>query len=232
VAGSFEALYASEWQAVWALLPVPAFFLVYWLGAGRRRAAGSGVPEAGFVAAYCGIFAVATLVDPISGGPVAHRLPDAAATALMFLFVWLGDFWVLALVFALARVPGALRRAVPWAFAVPALDLLLYFILLRSLWPGVPGQVLWLIHEFAFLSLALWLRAAWLPSRAEPEPTGHRRFLRRALGYAALYYALWVTADLLILAGFDAGWALRIVPNQLYYAFWVPFVFFSFFRRS
>ena len=38
-------------------------------------------------------------------------------------------------------------------------------------------------------------------------------------------------AGKIILAGFDEGWALRMVPNQLYYAFWVPFAWFAFFAR-
>ena len=46
---------------------------------------------------------------------------------------------------------------------------------------------------------------------------------------SAIYYALWAVADVLILAGRDVGWALRIVPNQLYYAFWVPVVWWLFF---
>jgi hypothetical protein len=49
------------------------------------------------------------------------------------------------------------------------------------------------------------------------------------LAFAATYYALWAFADALILAGFDAGWALRMLPNQLYYALSVPFVFFAYF---
>jgi hypothetical protein len=37
-------------------------------------------------------------------------------------------------------------------------------------------------------------------------------------------------ADLLIVVGgLDLGWAIRIVPNQLYYSFWVPFAYWRFF---
>ena len=32
-----------------------------------------------------------------------------------------------------------------------------------------------------------------------------------------------------ILAGSDLGWALRVIPNQLYYSFCVPFVWWRFF---
>ena len=52
--------------------------------------------------------------------------------------------------------------------------------------------------------------------------------LRRVLGYVAVYYALWASADVLILyGGLDVGWLLRVVPNQLYYAFFVPFAWWT-----
>ena len=51
------------------------------------------------------------------------------------------------------------------------------------------------------------------------------------LAYVAVYYALWGIADALILAGFDAGWGLRVLPNQLYYSFWVPVAWTWFFSR-
>jgi hypothetical protein len=52
------------------------------------------------------------------------------------------------------------------------------------------------------------------------------------VAWAGVYYALWAAADVLILAGVDAGWLLRCVPNQLYYGFTVPFVWWRFFSRS
>jgi hypothetical protein len=233
VPASFELFYASELQGTWAQLPVPLLFLVYLALAGRRRAAASGRPEAGFVAAYCALFAVETLLDPVLGGPVSRwlGLAPTAQALVMFGFVWLGDLRVTGLVFRLGRAPRPWLRGAVWATLAPAADLALYFGLLRGLWPEVPGQVLWVVHETAFLALVLWMRALLVPRLADREPAGHRRFLRRALAYVAVYYALWLAADLLILAGVDAGWALRLLPNQLYYAFWTPFVFFAFFTR-
>lgn len=230
---SFEAFYATELQGTWLQLPVPALFLAYLALAGRKRSERAARPDAGFVVAYCAVFSLETLVDPVLGGPVVRwlGLSASAASSIAFGFVWLGDFRVTALVFRLVRAPRPWLRAALFATLVPALDLVLFFGLLRGLWPDIPGQTLWLVHETAFLALALWMRAVLVPRLAAEEPSGHRRFLRRALAYAALYYALWISADLLILADFDAGWALRLVPNQLYYAFWTPFVFFAFSAR-
>lgn len=232
---SWEALYRSDLQGTWALLVVPALFLVYAALAGRARAAASSRPDARWLLAYSVAFAVETLVDPLATGPLVRALGlgPGASSALGFLFVWLGDFRVLLLVFALAQARRhAWLRAAVATCLVPALDLALYHGLLRALWPELPGQTLWLIHELGFCALALALCVWGVPRLTPPEPQGHRRFLRGALLYAALYYALWAKADLVILAGVDAGWGLRILPNQLYYAFWVPFLFFTFTRRS
>lgn len=231
---SFEAFYASTLQGTWLQLPVPALFLGYLLLAGRRRAERCGRPLASFVFAYCLIFSVETLLDPLLGGPVSVWLgwPAALQSAVMFGFVWLGDFRVTLLVCELGGAARPWLRAVLLASLVPVVDLVLFFGLLRSLWPEIPGQLLWLVHEIAFLTLALWMRAVWVPRLTPEEPDGHRRFLRRTLAYVTVYYALWASADLLILAGSDLGWALRLVPNQLYYGFWTPFVFFSFMLDS
>ena len=224
-----EAIYRSEWQGVWALLPVPALFLAWALTAGRGKAAAGG--DARFVWRYAVCFAALTLLDPVAGGPLSRwlGLPAGVVTGIAFGFVLLGDFRVFALVFGLADSRrGYLARAAAFSLIVPLLDLVLFFGLLRTAWPAAPGPWMWLIHELAFVALALWLRGSRLPALASPEPAGHRAYLRRALAYAASYYALWAAADVLILAGVEAGWGLRIVPNQLYYAFWVPFAFFSF----
>jgi hypothetical protein len=224
-----EEIYRSEWQGVWALLPVPALFLGWLVSAGRRFA--SGGADARFVWRWAVCFAALTLLDPLASGPLARwlGLSPGATTAVVFAFVLIGDFRVFALVFGLAdERRGYLVRAAAWTLLVPLLDLVLFFGLLRGVWPAAPDQWMWLIHELAFLSLAVWLRASRLPALAAPEPAGHRAYLRRALGYVAAYYALWAAADVLILLSVEVGWLLRILPNQLYYAFWVPFAFFAF----
>jgi hypothetical protein len=199
---------------------------------GRERAARSGDPEKRFLLLYAVAFSAATILDPIATGPLARalELPSAAQTALMLFFVLLGDWRVLLAAFALALPPARRERAAAWSaaatFVVPvsafAID-----ALLRIRWPALPGQVLWLVYELGFLALALGLRARVLPrlaAGAGPEGLG---VARAVLAYAAGYYALWALADALILAGFDEGWALRVLPNQLYYAFTVPFVYFA-----
>gem|GEM_PF-5782227 len=52
-----------------------------------------------------------------------------------------------------------------------------------------------------------------------------RRSAGAVLAFVTVQYTLWATADVLILAGHDAGFALRLAPNALYYGLFLPFVY-------
>jgi len=220
--------YESDLSSVWALVALPALFLVYLAARGRALAARSGLAEARFALAWSLAFALETIADPLVTGPLARALSlaDAAKQAVMLAFVLLGDFRVWLLAVALAMGPTRLARA---ALASAGLTLVVPIAAfatdaaLRSRWPGLPGQALWLVYELGFLAFALWLRAAALPRLAGDG--ARLRVPRAVLAYAAAYYALWALADAMILAGLDAGWLLRLIPNQLYYAVFVPFAF-------
>lgn len=217
---TWQAFYASALQGVYAPLVVPALFLPWALLAGSGRGATSA--EARFVHAYALVFALETLVDPIATGPVAKGLGPSAATGLGLLFVLLGDFRVYLLYFRLSG--RSLGPAIGIAAGFTPIVAVAAWLLSRaaSAWVGpLPDQALWLIHELLFCAMAGVLRAR----------TGDA-FLRRTMLYVLVYYGLWASADILILAGLDAGWGLRVLPNQLYYAFWVPFVYFVWFAQS
>ena len=78
------------------------------------------------------------------------------------------------------------------------------------------------------MTLALGIRGGWLPGlRLLQAAEGDvlRKYLGEICAYVAAYYALWAASDLLILlGGLDFGWATRALANQLYYGFFVPFV--------
>ncbi len=234
---TWHELYRSDLQSVYALVALPAFSLAYLATRGRRRAARPADPQARFVWLYSVAFTLETILDPLATGPLSRALglSDAAQTAAMLPFVFLGDWRVLLLVFALASAPErraqAFARSAALSLVVPAFA---YSTdsLLRLRYPALPGQVLWLLYELAFLALALGLRALAVPRLAAAAGPRIQRVLRAVLAFAATYYALWALADSLILAGFDPGWALRMLPNQLYYAFTVPFAFFAYFGRE
>lgn len=213
---SWHDFYYSAWQEPWALWLAPFAFLV-WRALAPPPGAGAVPAAKPFVIAWTWLFAVETLVDPVATGPLAKALGSAdASTALGLTFVLLGDFRIWWLVFAVERARGAVLRALLPTLGVP----IAAWLSVRSLGP-LPGQALWLVHE------ALFVAVAFAFSRRTEG-----RFERSVLAYAGVYYALWAGADVLILAGVDAGWLLRCVPNQLYYGFTVPFVFARFFAPS
>ena len=210
---TWEDFYRSDLQGLYALLVVPALFLVYLRVAGRRGA-GRGAPR--FVFLYCLVFTVQTLLDPIATGPLVRGAASGIATAVALLFVLLGDFRVFILVFScVPSLSGT--RALAWAAALaPAVAVTGFAInaALDALAGPLSSQVLWLSHELVFVAVTCELLRRY----------GGDAFLRRCLLYVLAYYALWALSDVLILLGVDAGWQLRIVPNQLYYALWTPAV--------
>ena len=217
---SWDAFYHGDLQGLWGLIVVPAlFFLVRpWR---RPRAAGADPRAAGFVCAWATFFALETIADPVAilrlGVPM---LP----------FVLLGDFRVFLLVLGVAEpdrpVAATIARAAGWTMVVPIVAWSTYRVALAKAGP-LDEQVLWLVYEVAFVALMLWWRHRRLPDRRPIALS----YLRAVLAYVAVYYALWGIADVLILGGFDAGWGLRVLPNQLYYSFWVPVAWTWFFSR-
>ena len=216
----WHAFYYAAWQWPWALLVVPFAWSVFRLVA-RGAAAPTGVAR--FVQLWASLFLLETMLDPVLNGLVADG-PAGLSTAVALLFVLLGDFRIYWLVFALAEgavtLGAGLGRAALATLVVPiaaaALDAGLGVAM-----DEVPGQVLWLVHESLFVAVCGFLAWRWVPANVAGA---WQPFARIVLGYVAAYYALWAAADVLILCGVDAGWLVRCVPNQLYYAFTVPFV--------
>jgi hypothetical protein len=210
---SWGAFYHSDLASPYLLLVVPALFLLF-LAVARPAVR---TPAHAFMGRWALLFSVLTLIDPVANGPVARALglSGQPRTLWMFTFVLLGDFRVLWPIFADAgRAPdvrAAARRAARFTLLVPATTGVLYAPVYLG-WIEAHGQVLWLIYEVCFAALALWLRAQ-----------AQRAAVRALALYVFAYYALWASADVLILSGVDLGWALRLLPNQLYYAFTVPF---------
>jgi hypothetical protein len=232
---SWKAFYQSDLQSVWAVILVPIAFLLWCARASAPARAGADPAAAAFVRRYALVFAALTILDPICTGPLvrALSLEGAGRTMVMLLFVALGDFRVYLLLFALrdgsAPIAPAARCAAGWTLAVPAFAWPTYRVLV-AIAPELPDETLWLLYEEAFAALALLLRHGLSSDRRLDDRPMLRLYLRAALAYVSIYYGLWALADALILgAGMGSGWLLRTIPNQLYYAFWVPFVYFAFF---
>ena len=147
----------------------------------------------------------------------------------------LGDLRVLLLTIGVARPERTWRQNLGWAggttLVVRVATGLIYGAL-NFLIDDLHSQALWMIYESGFLVLCVTLSRQWLPRTLEGDPLADAKttYLRSIFGYSAAYYALWLIADVFIaVADLDLGWAIRMVPNQLYYAFWVPFAYRGFF---
>ena len=232
---SWHAFYQSDLQSLYALLVVPFAFLAYRLVVSPQAARAEAPDAARFVAGITLFFAIETMIDPLATGPLLSTtfLGGTIASSLIpFLFVYLGDLRVLLLAIGVARPGRRFRSNLAWA-AVGTLIVPIWagigFALAGQLWPDVHGQLLWMLYEFGFLALCIVLGRIWV-ARVLPTDPARAAYLRAIFGYSAVYYALWLGADfIIVVAGLDLGWALRVVPNQLYYAFWVPFAYWRFF---
>lgn len=232
----FLSFYTSDLQTTYAVWPVPLAFLAWLVLTGGRRAT---TPDARFVRAYATFFAIETVLDSLATGPLTRLLGlsgTGAALVVLIFFVLLGDFRVLYLMQRLAFPARTRERllaeSAAWTLVVPLTALATREVLSAALGP-LGDNAIWLIYELCFLALALWLRQVGLRRWVGPGRDARLAYLRSVATYVAVYYGLWASADVLIqVLGFDLGWALRVVPNQLYYAFYVPFVYFRSFASG
>lgn len=205
-----QTLYDSAWHIPFsAWLPALAFLVV--LARAPARA-----PRRGLFAAL----AVLIALDAWLNGaltPLASA-PGSVRTAVGLAFVLVGDFRYFYVAERLAGGAHAFRRAALLTAVVPVLALPLRLL-------DVPERVLWLAYEGAFVVFAVVLRSrlwpTWLGAReASPEAA---RAVRALTTFELAQYGLWASADVLLLAHVEAGWLVRLVPNLLYYAAFVPF---------
>jgi len=229
-APSWQAFYDAGWQFPWAVMVVPFAFALYRAIARERRDSALDPALAPFVSLWTTLFLAETLLDPLATGPLAKALgelianPKLASNLLGTTFVVLGDFRVLWLVQRFRAPEQTARRA---ALEAAALSVIAPTLAGLAALSDPAPQAIWLTHELVSLGLAFALARFALPS--ELTHPRHAAFVRSVLGLMAAYYGLWAAADALILSGVDAGWPVRLVPNQLYYGFFVPFVWWKFF---
>ena len=223
---SWKAVYDSHAVSVWLLLVPSVLFLARL--AVRGWAPGDGVEPyaARWVRTWTVVFALAAIIDPIATGLFGVSLVP---------FVLLGDFRVFALLLPVMQ-PGrsrasALLEAVAWTLPVPLLALGIVRAKALALGVAPPESTLWMTYEAAFAGLAVFFATRVVPRRVGVERPAVRRYAVAVMGFVAVYYVLWLASDVLVTVGVDAGWALRVVPNVLYYGVLVPFAYWRFFGR-
>jgi hypothetical protein len=202
--GPFALFYASAWQQPIAL----------WLAA----LAGAAVCLArrdlhASVRAYCLALTALSLLDAwLTANHVfgIGTLPAPLASAVPLFFVLAGDFRYL-LLWEVATPHGSIAPSARGAARAAVLTAIVPITAFAAAgWHANP-RVLWITHELAFCALTAAL-LRWHPNvRALP-------WVRAVSRIVLLYYALWATADAILLAtAADVGYALRVIPNLLYY---------------
>lgn len=214
----FQSLYDSPWHS-------PALFWL--LGAALLLVVLRRLP---FLPAFTVLFLVVVFCDVLVTGALSPLGASPWGGRLAIAFVLLGDlrFFLLyeryrrrddggpGLPVGAALRAGALTLAVPLLANAPRL-----FI------AGVYAEPrrLFLVYELLFFALALALRLGLWPRALRTAAPDLRRWLLSLASFEVAQYGAWAAADVLILAGLDGGFLLRLFPNVLYYGAFLPFAY-------
>lgn len=177
--------------------------------------------------AFLALFGVEIAADALlTGGLTPLPASSPASTPVAVLFVILGDlryFWLLGRFSTPNRSflsPPVMGGALAAALVVP----LVSFVVPR-LAPGAfaTPRATFLLYEALFACLTMVVSSAWLPRVRARAGAASAKYLTELTVFEAAQYGLWAVADVAILAGAPEGFGLRIVPNAMYYALFLPF---------
>jgi hypothetical protein len=177
-----------------------------------------------FLYGYLVVFVAIILADAtVTGGWSPVPTGSSAYTVFSVVFIVLGDLRYFLLAERVTRPResfwSSLLFSVPMSLVMPITT----GILTRTIEAMANTRVLYAVYEFAMFLIVLALERFRFASRDVDAAT--RRWVRElSLLFAGLYLG-WAVSDVLILAGIELGHALRIVPNVLYYAAFLPFVY-------
>jgi hypothetical protein len=201
---SFESLSKTAW-----ILPGPAWVALPIILVLALR-------SAPFFRVWGIVFGVTTALDAYLNGAWSPVSPTSAwSTVFGITFVYLGDLRLYsALLWDGTRRSLGVAALVSWVTPVLAQ-------VLRALFPAialVPRRT-FLTYELTFL-VVLFVLTRTFRERA-PMTSAFARDL--CLLFAA-QYGLWILSDVVLLGvGADAGYALRMIPDFVYYAGFIPF---------
>jgi hypothetical protein len=201
-----KALYDSGWHH-----PFAAYLGLVVLAVLLARA-----PRGAFLFRWAAFFGLVLAADATITGAWSP-LPSSSPlfTPLSIAFVILGDARFFYLQERFAR-PAASRLRVTIVAALTSLVVPVSSTLLRHALP-LDSDGRWLFLTYELLALG-WVLGTWRVRYGRDHDPETRRWLVRVTAIFATLYALWATADVLILLDVELGYLLRIVPNVLYYA--------------
>jgi hypothetical protein len=201
----FEAFYASPFQHP----------ILLWLAAGLGLAVALGRPGlSASMRRYCAALFVLSCMDAwLTANHIfgLGSLSGPLSVLVPLFFVLAGDFRYLLLVMS-STTEGEVRLSRRGALIAAGLTAIVPTLAQAAVWllpePLSGARVMFFIYEVSFVLLTLTLLR-----REVGAP-----WVRAVSRFVIAYYALWATADLIILGtGSDLGYLLRVVPNVLYY---------------
>ncbi len=226
---NFKAFYDSDLQVTYLTLIAPVLFLA-WFFVAPRRVVRVAPESTKFLHAFFVVALLLSMVDAFCAGPALGWLgvtDGNVKLGVAIAFVVVGDFRHFALCFEVARTHEPRSRAMGRAAAVTMAAPLLFLglgVYRQTQGLGVDASWFFRWYEFTLVGVLLLVRVA-LQRRLALEAPARWSAVANLVDFAVLYYALWLGADLFILAGYESGWLVRVIPNQLYYAFLIPFAY-------
>lgn len=210
----FEALYSSPWHHPYSFWIGQLAFLLVLLVRPPAEARWRLLLAGGLCLAALDAYLTA------DSGP----LRGAALTVASTLFVVLGDwrYWFVVIQGPVVRWPRAALVSLFCSLLVP-----LFVFALRLLHVLPAGRWTFLVYEIASALFAIWL--LWMLGKSQRP---NSRLIRTVATFWLCMYGAWASADVLILAGVDGGYALRLVANELYYVGFWPIVYLALRRRE
>jgi hypothetical protein len=213
----FKSVYDSAWHNPGAFVLANAALLLFAL---RAR---------GGLRAFLLVFTAEILLDTTLTNAFSP-IPKHLASTVAIPFVLLGDARVLILFERIraARTTAGFEGPSRGRATLLGLALALLVPVAQSvalaLAPGLfvePRRIFLAYELLALLGLLGYRIARWEPAAGAMD-AGLRRWGVALWTFVTVQYALWASADAVILAGHDVGFALRIVPNAMYYIAFLP----------
>jgi len=202
-----QHVYDSAWH-----LPAIAFLsvTVLFIALARRKP---------FIVGFTVLFGWAIILDACVNGALSP-IPESLKSLFALTFVVLGDWRYFILIERYwkgnFRLTGALRT-----IAVTSIVPLLSLAFMQTAAGKNDMRAVFLLYEAAFFVLALIVLGI---VRRRVRSLEAQTFLLALTQFELLQYGLWAIADLLVILGHSWAMTLRMAANILYYALFIPFV--------
>ena len=214
----FKSLYYSPWHIPFLSFVAIAIFLAL---VARKTP---------FLIAFSMLFGFELFADALLTGELKLLEGSTWLTPVAISFVVMGDWRYFILVERFAK-GGHVERSAVRVFGISLAWALMVPIAQRGVAAFLPSDMRWtfLSYELLFLIVALILRVLVLPYRLRDIKDEYRSWLLKITLFEVVQYAGWALADVLCIYGTNGsveqgGYALRLIPNLMYYAAFLPFV--------